>query len=101
MVAIISEELLTLYMRINTNKSTCIKIGPRFNITPSPKILCDKPWFWATEMKYVGHTIMAGKKVSFDHHPAKAKFFGATNSILSKIGTKSPLPKVVTLLAVC
>jgi len=98
MIAIISEELQTIDMRINTKKTTCIQIRPRFIITPSPIILCDKPLFWATEMKYLGHTIMAGKKVSCDRHPAKAKFFGATNSMLSKIGTKSPLPLSLSLL---
>jgi len=71
MIAINSEALLTLDMRINTKKSTCIKIGPRFTITPSPIILCDRPLFWSTKMKYLGHTIMVGKKVSCDHHPAK------------------------------
>jgi len=89
MIAIVSQELLTLDMRTNTKKSTCIKTGPWFNITTSPIILCDKQLF---SYNY------GGKKVSCDHHPANAKFFGSTNLILSKIGIKSLLPLSLSLL---
>ncbi len=82
-------EFLKIDMCTNVSKSMCLRVGPRYNACVTPVLIDKKPITWNKALKYLGITILSGKSLRYDFHPAKAKFFGSLNNILGKIGTTS------------
>jgi len=78
-------------MSVNSSKSSCIRVGPRFNACVSPVSIDQKQVVRGREIKYLGMTILAGKVLHHDFHPVKAKFFGSLNNVLGKVGTNASL----------
>ena len=94
-----SDELLLLDMKINTNKSCCLRIGNRFNVEVCA-ILIDKiPIPKCDELSYLGLVIMSGKNLKFNFHVKKAKYYGAINNVLGNIGNSNNASLVLSLTA--
>ena len=60
------------------------------NLTPIP---------WCYEISYLGLVLVAGRKLNYSFHIKKAKYFGAVNSVLGKIGTCNNAGLVLSLMA--
>ena len=89
MVTICLEELKKLDMCINIKKSGIIRIGKSYLATVSDIFAGETPVPWGKDMTYLGICFLAGKDIRYDFHKTKSKYFGALNSLLGKIGTKS------------
>ena len=98
LINICLEEFYILGMVVNPKKSSCIKIGPNYEKTPLKISIGASDIEWNCSLKYLGHTLLAGKLVHCDFHPSKLKFFGATNGILGKLGCKSSLNVSLSIL---
>ena len=86
-------------MRINVKKSTCIRIGNRFNVNTCSVQLEANALTWATEIKYLGLYIMAGCAFRCNTHCAKVKYFRSLNCILAKVGTTTAVNVTLSLIA--
>ena len=84
-------EFIKMDMCTNVTKSTCLRVGQRYNASVSPVLIDQKPIKWSSSLKYLGMTILSGKSLRYDFHPAKAKFFGSLNNILGKVGNISAI----------
>ena len=74
-------------MVINTRKSSCLRIGPRNNVSCLPVSLSAGIVIaWVNEMRYLGIFIVRSRifKCSLEH--AKKAFYRAANAIFAKIG---------------
>ena len=82
MVLICKNELDLLDMTVNTNKSMCMRIGKRFNVTISNLTIdqCSIPW--AKEIRYPGVYTVAAKKFKCNLHYARLKYFRSISKIL-------------------
>ena len=98
LLAICESEFAKIDMSINASKSSCVRIGPRFNVNVSVVLINNNPIQWSSELKYLGMTIMAGKNIKYNFHPVKAKFFGSINNIIGKVGTRSTERVVLHLM---
>ena len=101
MIAICKEELDCLDMRVNVNKSDCIRVGPRFHITHYHICIGSDRINFSNEIKYLGLFIIAGKHFACNLHSCKIKFFRALSAILSKIGDMSAINLIVFLSDRC
>jgi hypothetical protein len=86
LIDVCSKELQSIGMYLNINKSACLRIGIRHNVSSLPLTICDKELQWKTEMTYLGIKIAASKKFSVNTQNIKQKYFRALNSLFGKIG---------------
>jgi len=91
LLEICQAEFIKIDMRVNASKSSCIRVGSRFNAYVCLVSIDQKQVVWGRKIKYLGRTILAGKVLHHDFHPVKAKFFGSLNSFLGKVGTNASL----------
>jgi len=92
------QELLWLDMSINSKKSCCARIGPRFNVkcnnitTSSGSELP-----WVNEIGYLGIYIIKSRSFncSFDH--AKRAFYRSLNTVFDHIGRSASEEVVINL----
>ena len=54
---------------------------------------------WTQDLKYLGMYICSNKIFKCDMHKPKIKFYRALNSILGKIGVKSQIDNILTLIS--
>jgi len=94
-----SKELAKLDMKINVKKSACMRIGKRFNATVCDILIDNIAIPWCKELPYLGIVSRAGRKLNYDFRARKAKYFGAVNTILGKIGNNDNASLVLALLA--
>ena len=99
MINICKAELDWLDMRINVKKSTCIRIGNRFNVTTCSVKVEGNALTWATEIKYLGLYIMAGRAFRCNTHCPKVKYFRSLNCILGKVGTMTAINVILSLIS--
>ena len=86
MLNVCQDELDLLDLRINNKKSTCIRIGERFNKQCVNMQLSSGEIKWSKEMKYLGIYIKSNCNLDIDVSNSKAKFFRSSNAILNKLG---------------
>ena len=85
MVDVCLNELCQLDLRINANKSYCIRIGQ------GHKNVCDLISIngvqipWSVNFRYLGVTINAGSRFTIDCKPVRCKFYRSFNALYSKI----------------
>jgi hypothetical protein len=87
LLSVCETELLYLDMLINTKKSCCMRIGPRFNMPCAPVVtLGGDSLPWVDEIRYLGIYIVNFRyfKCSLDN--AKRSFYRSANAIFGKIG---------------
>src|SRR5437870_431999 len=92
------EELDAINLKLNTNKSYCMRIGKRF-FSQCPKLFTSNGVIaWAKEAKYLGIIIESNRrfKVSFDD--IKCKFCASFNTMYSKLGHIPDLNVTIHLL---
>ena len=93
-------ELCWLDMSINTSKSCCLRIGPRFDYHCCSIItISGLPLPWVNELRYLGIYILKARcfKCSFDH--AKRAFYRALNAIFGKIGRSASEEVILQLVS--
>jgi hypothetical protein len=84
---IVEAELTQLDMKINANKSHCIRIGPRHNFNCADIITSDGDAIqWTEEIRYLGIFIVTNNVFCCNHSNAKRSFYRTFNSIFSKVG---------------
>ena len=99
MINIYAEEFVKLDMKPNARKSCCMRVGKRFNSKVNDILIEQAAIPWCKEVSYLGIVLVAGRKLKYDFHGRKAKYFGAVNAILGKIGNSNNAPLVLALLA--
>jgi hypothetical protein len=99
MINVCAEEFVKLDLKTNAKKSGCLRIGRRFNSAVCDLRIENIDIPWCKEMSYLGNVLLAGRKLKYDFHARKAKYFGAVNSILGKIGNNNNSTLVLSLLA--
>jgi hypothetical protein len=86
MVNICCAELECLDLKLNVSKSSCIRIGKQWHSAPSPINANNDLIEWASDILYLGVTILAAKKFSCCHNRSKSKFYSSFNAIYGKLG---------------
>ena len=81
------KELNNIDMRINVNKSSCIRFGNRYN-SPCAEIVSSHGGVikWSDTCRYLGIHFSSGRTFRCNLDEAKARFFRAFNAIYSKVG---------------
>ncbi len=93
-------ELDWLNMGINHKKSTCIRIGPRCDMMPSP--ICTRSGqtlLWDTMIKYLGVVILRSRKFKCSFNESKKSFYRALNAILGRVGAIASEEVVIHLVS--
>jgi len=98
MVNICCDELNKLNLELNNNKSFCLRFGKR-HCLPSVNINTVKgPISWVKETKYLGINITSGTKFKVSLNERKCQFYGAFNSLYSKLGNMTDYNITVHLM---
>ena len=80
-------ELRCLDMQINPLKSTCIKIGPRFNAECTCiRTLNGTEISWRESLRYLGVYMKSSHNIRYNLSVARRKFFISANTIFGKLG---------------
>jgi hypothetical protein len=98
MVNACSEELVKIDMKPNAKKAACLRIGDRVNVKLTDVLIDQLPIPWSQELQYLGLVLCSGKKLKYDFHAKKAKYFGAVNSVLGKIGVSNNASLVLSIM---
>ena len=80
-------ELSWLDMKLNVNKSCCMRIGPRYSVKCCKIISnCGYSLPWVNEIRYLGVNIIQSQmfKCSFDR--AKRAFYRSLDAVFDRIG---------------
>jgi hypothetical protein len=97
MINLCRTEFDWLDMSINIKKSTCIRIGNRFNALTKELYVNDRPISWCKEMRYLGIVIKAASVFKCNFHDTKVKFFRSLNGLLSKLGSSPQINLTLSL----
>ena len=92
------EELNSVDMHINTSKSVCMRIGPRFDLACSTLSVSGVPLKWVSSYKYLGVNIVSSTNFKCSFLQAKRKFFAAFNAVFGKIGRNASEDVIIQLL---
>jgi len=85
MINICDDVLIELNLTINTDKSHCMRIGPRFKSPCSSITIKNKSLQWVNKSKFLGMTITSSAGFTCDFHEARSNYYKASNSILSNL----------------
>jgi hypothetical protein len=85
MLNVCESQLAQLDLRINCQKSACMRIGPSFNSKCIALLSINGEIKWVKETKYLGLVIKSGKFFCCDRSHNKSKFYRSANAILGKI----------------
>jgi exonuclease III len=92
-------ELTWLDMRINTKKSVCLRIGPRYDVTCANLVTNNGQTIeWMTTCRYLGIFIKSSRTFRCTFDQAKTKFYKAFNAIYGKIGNVASEEVVLKLI---
>jgi len=92
-------ELNNIDMAINFRKSSCLRIGPRYDATCACITSLDGSIIsWATETRYLGIYIVSSRVFKCSLHHAKCGFYRAANAIFGKVGRISSEEVVLQLV---
>ena len=98
MVKVCCEELDAINLKLNTNKSYCIRIGKRF-FAQCPNISTGNGDIaWAKEAKYLGIIIESNRRFKVSFSDMKCKFYASFNALYSKLGHIPDLNVTIHLL---
>jgi hypothetical protein len=98
MVTLCKTVLDGIDMIINTNKTMCMRVGPKFNASCVNITLNQQSLQWAGVIRYLGIFIESYKVFKISLDDARKRFYIASNSILSKI-CKDQIAVVLSLIA--
>ena len=83
---------------INTNKSHCIRIGPRCNYQCCELSLQGVSLHWENSIKFLGVTIRRATTFQCCWSVHKHNFFASTNTIIGRLGTSAPIHIILKLV---
>src|SRR5688572_17588682 len=86
LVTICIDEFELLDLSINASKSSCLRIGSRYNCSCAQISTGDGIIEWCKETRYLGICILSGKYFKCNFDQARSNFYRSFNSIYSKIG---------------
>lgn len=86
-------------MPLNIAKSSCLRIGIRYNYACAAIMVNNQPIQWTNSAKYLGVYINNGKNFFCKSDESKKKFYAAFNSIYGRTGDKNQLNISVFLLS--
>jgi hypothetical protein len=86
MVDLCCKEFEELDLQLNSSKSVCMRLGPRWHKSCSPIITKTGVINWVTETTYLGVTIVAGKKFNVTLDDCKSNFYSSFNALYSQLG---------------
>ena len=95
------QRLQLLLLKLNVDKSSCIRFGPRFDANCECLISVQGGLLlWTNRCKYLGVYLKSGRTVRccFDH--SKCQFYKAFNAIFSRVGRLASEEVVLNLLNV-
>ena len=93
------KELTYLDMLINSKKSCCVRIGPRYDNFCVNIATCDgRSLAWVKEIRYLGIYIVSSRTFRCSLDYAKRSFYRAANGIFGKIGRIASEDVVIQLL---
>jgi hypothetical protein len=98
MVNVCLTRLNIIDMKVNPNKSSCLRIGNRYD---KPCAVVSTPLGaipWVVEMKYLGVTFQTGTKLKINLDLNKAKYYRNLNGILGKLGLKGQCSVMLALI---
>jgi hypothetical protein len=89
----------SLDMRINVNKSCCVRFGNRFN-EPCSEIVSKHGGdiHWADSCKYLGVNFVGGRFFRCSLDDSKSRFFRAFNAVYGKVGHFASDPVLLGLI---
>ena len=91
-------ELILLDMSINVNKSSCLRVGPRYNSLCSNLTTLDgRKIMWMNKVRYLGVHLTSSKALSCDYDLIKKSFYRAFNAIYGKVGRLASVDVVIEL----
>jgi len=92
-------ELEWLNLTINAKKSTCLRIGPRFNVKCSNiTTKAGDEVIWHSEIRYLGVYLTAAREYRCYHSNAKQSFYRSFNAVFGKVGRCASEDVIVELL---
>ena len=98
MVRICCCELEAINLTLNVKKSKCLRIGKNCFSKCCDIMANNITIAWTTEVKYLGITIIRGKKFRVSFEEAKAKFYSAFNALYSKLGCILDINVIIHLM---
>jgi len=91
-------ELIWLDMSINVKKSSCLRVGPRYNSLCSNLTTLDgREISWMNKVRYLGVHLISSKALSYDYDLIKKSFYRAFNAIYGKVGRLASVDVVIEL----
>jgi hypothetical protein len=89
----------SLDMRINVNKSCCVRFGTRFN-EPCSEIISKHGGaiHWENSCRYLGVNFVCGRFFRCSLDDSKSRFFRAFNAVFGKVGHFASDPVLLDLL---
>ena len=98
MATLCQDELDNIDMIVNTSKTMCIRIGPKFTVQCCQITLSNKQLQWVKVIRYLGVFVQSCKTFKLSFYDARKRFYIAANSIFSKVG-KDNTAVVLSLVA--
>ena len=92
-------ELSLLDLKINSAKSSALRIGSRHKSRCIKLSVANEKIEWAEAVKYLGIFIVSGPTFKCSFVKSKSKFYRSANSILSKIGNCDNATVTVSLMS--
>jgi hypothetical protein len=99
LLTLCESELAWLDMRINTKKSMCIRIGPRYDVNCAKLNTNDgRDIEWVSVCRYLGVYIASSRVFRCTFENAKCKFYRAFNAIFGKVGRVASEEVIINLI---
>ncbi len=90
--------LSDLVLSVNTTKSFCLRIGPRFDANCCAIEINGQRVAWSAEVRYLGIFFVAGRRCEVSFDSAKRSFNRGVNAILGRIGTRCDIHLLTHLI---
>jgi len=97
MIDLCKTELDWFDLRINSDKTSFMRIGNRYNCRTADILIDGNAIVCSQEIKYLGVFLLSSKVFKCDPHYAKTKYFRSLNGFLSKIGSTTSIDVSLSL----
>jgi len=98
MVKVCCDELQTINLKLNTEKSCCLRIGKNYFINCLNIPTLQGSISWVKEAKYLGITLISDSRFKISFTSTKCKFYSCFNELYSKLGRTLDPSVIVHLL---
>ncbi len=92
------ETFESLNLKINSNKTVCLRVGSRFMSPCKLMSAGGSDLSWVDEAKYLGIFFKSGKKLSCNWQSARSSYYKALNSLLSVLGSNPSIQVALALI---